>query len=396
MAILKQKNGLYRVVIAERTVMGTPLKRRSIGTFRTKTLARAAQAKALEKREGGQRIVPDRTSLNDVFAGFMKAARERGLSGTTLYRYEQLWRCYVRDRIGSWSAATVTALQLEAFYGELLRSGGEDRSGAARPIGVRSVQHVHGLIASVLRWAQRSELVDRNVASIAQAPKGRRRVAKAFEEDEVDRLLETARRYRRGPLIAFALETGLRRGELAALRWTDIDFTRRVAVVRGAIAEVPGRTWFKATKQETERGVALSAGALDALRDQRRMQDVERIMAGASYREDGYVFARPTGAYSSPGSIGNAVRLIAKRAGLATTRLHALRHTTATVLLRQGEDIATVAAVLRHTSPATTLSVYAHEVLGAQRAAVDKASLRRRARRPSVSPVEDDGADVVS
>ncbi len=70
-------------------------------------------------------------------------------------------------------------------------------------------------------------------------------------------------------------------------------------------------------------------------------------MAGVSYCEDGYVFARPTGAYSSPGSIGNAVRLIAKRAGLATTRLHALRRTTATVLIRQGEDIATVAAVLR-------------------------------------------------
>ncbi len=189
----------------------------------------------------------------------------------------------------------------------------------------------------------------------------------------------------------------LHRSNSAALRWTDIDFTRRVAVVRRAIAEVPGRTWYKATKQETERGVALSAGALDALRDQRRMQDVERMMAGVSYCEDGYAFAGPTGAYSSPGSIGNAVQLLAKRAGLATTRLHALRDTTATVLLRQGEDIATVAAVLRHKSPATTLSVYAHEVLGGQRsAAVDKASLRRRARRPSVSPVEDDGADVVS
>ncbi len=386
MAVFRQKSGRYRVTMFERGSGGISSKRISLGTFDTKKDAQKAQAAALRKRDDGQRIGFKRRTLNAIFDEFMTSNRDGGLAGTTVFRYEQLWRSYVAERIGRNAFKDISPLDLERFYAKLLTSGGRDRKGGLpRPLSVRSVQHVHALIRSVLQWALRFELVDRNVALIAKPPKGSRKPGQAFEEHEVDRLLETAGRYRSGHLIAFALETGLRRGEIAALKWSDIDIDRRVAMIRGSVAQIPGKTWYKSTKQDAIKGVALSDDAVAALRSQRAQQAAERLMGGAEYRDDGFVFAPPLGGRPSPGAIGNAVRRIAKRAGLELTKLHALRHTTATVLLRQGEDLVTVAAVLRHSSPSTTLAVYGHEVLGAQLAAVTRAADARRARRRRAS-----------
>ena len=283
----------------------------------------------------------------------------------------------------------LSVLKLERLYGELLRSGGTTRRGRAkdaapgvpRPLSVRTVQHVHGLLQAMLNWALRMEVVTVNAAAIARAPSGARKKGRAFQIAEVDALLDTAEQYRVGPLVAFALETGLRRGELAALKWTDIDYDRTRATIRASVAQIPGRLWVKSTKQDLIKDVALSSSAIAALHAQKKQQEVERLAAGASYRDDGYVFAPPLGGFASPGSIGNAVRRVARRAGLTLTKLHATRHTTATVLIRQGEDLATVAAVLRHSSTATTLSVYGHEVVDAQQLAVERAAAERRERK---------------
>lgn len=390
MSVERLPSGLYRVRIADRGVRGTAGTRRvTIGVYPTKKLAKTALVKAIEKRDAGARFVPDRVTLNDLGDRHIAACRERGLSDTTTHRYQQLWDSYIRDRIGETRVADLSPLQLETYYAQLMRAGGTTRRGRAknaapgkpRPLAPRTVGHVHGLLQATLNWALRLELVSRNPAAVARPPAGSRRPGKAFEEHEVDALLDTAERYRIGPLIAFVLETGLRRGELAGLRWDDVDLGRAVATIRGAIAQVPGRTWYKSTKQDSVKGVALSTAAIAALRTQKLRQAAERLFGGVAYRDEGFVFAPPLGGYPSPGSLGNAVRRVAKRAGLELTKLHAARHTTATVLLRQGEDLATVAAVLRHSSSSTTLATYAHEVVGAQRAAVDRAADERAARR---------------
>ncbi len=170
--------------------------------------------------------------------------------------------------------------------------------------------------------------------------------------------------------MAFGFETGLRRGELAGLKWSDIDLERRTATIRGAIRQTPGKTWYKSTKTDSVAAVALSDFALEAIRAQRVQQAKDKLAAGAMYDDQGFVFATDLGGLPSPGAISHAVRRIARRAGLSVRGVHAMRHSTGSWLIRSGVDVRTVAAILRHSAPSTTLNVYAHEMGGAQAAAV--------------------------
>jgi len=151
---------------------------------------------------------------------------------------------------------------------------------------------------------------------------------------------------RYGPLVVVAFTTGLRRGELAGLKWSDIDFERSVATI------------------------ALSRSAIDALRKQRGIQAQEQLVAGALFEDLGFVFPGPFGGVPSPGAISHAVRRIAARAATSVRGVHAMRHSAASWMLREGADVRTVQAVLRHSAASTTLNTYAHEIEGAQAAAV--------------------------
>jgi integrase len=213
----------------------------------------------------------------------------------------------------------------------------------------------------------RLEIVFRNVADVVEPPKRTDTPARAYERDEAARLIAEGAKTRHGPLIVFAFETGLRRGELAGLKWTDLHIEQKAATIRGAVGQVPKRTWYKATKTERVARIALSDHALEALRVQRIQQAKDKLAAGPHYDDQGFVFTPEEGGMPSPGAITHAVRRIVTKAGLTGRGLHSMRHSTGTWLIRAGVDVRTIAALLRHSSPATTLNVYAHEVGRASR-----------------------------
>ena len=222
----------------------------------------------------------------------------------------------------------------------------------------------------MLRWAVTQEIAFRNPAAAVKPPKRTHNPARPYEREEAARLIAEAAKTRYGPMVIFTFETGLRRGELAGLKWTDIDTEQRAATIRGAIGQVPKRTWYKATKADRVARIALSDHALEALHAQRSQQAKDKLVAGGLYDDQGFVFATERGGMPSPVGISDAVRRIVKRAGLQGRLAHAMRHSTGSWLIRAGVDVRTVAAVLRHSSAATTLNVYAHEMEGAQADAV--------------------------
>ncbi len=258
-------------------------------------------------------------------------------------------------------------IHLSELYSELARAGW---SGGKGPLSTRSIGHTHALISTVLAWGVRLEIVLRNVAEAVEPPKGAKKRARPYERADAERLVAEAAKTRYGPLVVFGFETGLRRGELAGLKWSDIDFERRTSTIRGAIGQTPGKRWYKSTKTDSVAAVALSDFALEALRAQRVQQAKDKLAAGAMYDDQGFVFATELGGLPSPGAISHAVRRIARRAGLSVRGVHAMRHSTGSWLIRSGVDVRTVAAILRHSAPSTTLNVYAHEMEGAQAVAV--------------------------
>jgi integrase len=224
----------------------------------------------------------------------------------------------------------------------------------------------------VLALAERRGLVDRNVARVVDPPRPGPSPARALTPDEAAALLSVAEGSRWEPFFLLALLTGARRGELHGLVWEAVDFERSTMTIRQSLGgDRKGGFFVKCTKTGRERVVALTASAIDALRRLRAIQAAEKLAAGSAYQGRGFVFADPFGAPVNPDETSKAFALIAKRAGIEHVNLHLLRHSAATWALANGSDVRTVATMLGHSAPATTLNIYGHVVAGLQTRASD-------------------------
>lgn len=189
--------------------------------------------------------------------------------------------------------------------------------------------------------------------------------ARALGEEEAARFFAAADATRWGPFFRLALGTGARRGELLALRWQDVsvpEVGQATLTIRRAVVELKGkdaRIVEKGTKTDRVRTIALGALALDALHRRRTMQSEDRLAAGACFRDSGHVFQGPCGGLIRPDLATAAFAFVRDRAKIKAT-LHDLRHTAASWMLAAGVDVVSVARILGHATPTTTLGIYAH------------------------------------
>ncbi len=365
MSIYKRANGKWTGLVDLDVGADGKRRRRPLGTYATKKEAQRAEREAKTAKDRGINLAPGSVTMAQLFERFVQDGATRKLSDTTMHGYRQIWkRC---EAIQALPIARLRPAHLCELYATLSKSGWKGGNG---PLSSRSIGHTHALIGTMLSWAVRLELAARNVADVVEPPKGAHKRARPYERADALRLIEEAAKTRYYPVVIFGFETGLRRGELAGLKWSDVDCERRVATIRGSMGQVPGRTWYKSTKTDSVAQIALSEIAVDVLQSQRVQQAKDKLAAGALYDDQGFVFTSELGGLPSPGAISHAVRRIAARAKLSVRGVHAMRHSTGSWLIRSGVDVRTVAAVLRHSSAATTLNVYAHEVAGAQAEAV--------------------------
>jgi integrase len=368
-SVYKLPSGRYKAIIAKSE---GSTERRSLGTFATRKEAEKAKRNALTTRDRGIDLVPQTTTLAEVFASFLAEAEGDRLSGTTLRNYRDMFlRC---EKIAQVPIVKLRPTHVAGLRASLLNEGW---SGGKGPMSARSVRNTVSFVATLLSWAVDNELVMRNVAAVTRSRRDRRKGPNAekkptrhYERDEALRLIAEALKTRYAPMIVFAFDTGLRRGELAGLRWSDVNLEDRVATVRSSVAYVPGRKWLKGTKTNLVADVPLSDHAVEALRAQRVQQAKDKLAAGPFYEDEGFVFAPPEGGMPSPNYISRHVAKIAQRAGLSLRTTHGIRHSTGSWLVHAGVDVRTVAAILRHSSPSTTLNIYTHEMRGSKAAAI--------------------------
>lgn len=154
------------------------------------------------------------------------------------------------------------------------------------------------------------------------------------------------------------LATGLRRGELLGLKWTDIDWKNGIIKVRRQVARIDGKIVEAPLKTKNSyRAVSISPQAVEVLKTQKAKIN------------DEYVFPSPNGGPISPDSVNNMLKRVLERAGIPKVRFHDLRHTFATIALQNGVDIKTVSGMLGHFSAGFTLDTYAHVTTAAQKEA---------------------------
>lgn len=317
---------------------------------------------ALKQRNDGVLVAGGHQSVGEFLTAWLEGTRP-SLRPRTWLRYEEYVRLHVTPSLGKVPLARLTPQQLQRLYAERLATG----------LSPTTVNHLHGTLHKALGQAARWGLVARNVADLVDPPRPAHHEMTTLSPEQVRALLAAAEGERLSALYAVALE-GLRRGEILALRWRDIDVDARTLQVRGSLQPTPdGLRIVEPKTASSRRLVVLSATAVDALRRHRVRQAAERLQLGPAWEDNDLVFANEVG---RPIDAGNLVRRgfqpLLARAGLPRIRFHDLRHTAATLLMGRNVNAKIVAEKLGHSQISTTVDLYSHVTPTMQREAAEE------------------------
>lgn len=272
-----------------------------------------------------------------------------GVTDSTVQKYRWVCGTWIKPRIGTVRLDRLTPAHVQTMLRDLERSAG---------LAPRSRLQARTVLRRALAHAQRTDLVTRNAAALAEPPKANGLPRDALTAEEAAAVLAAAAGHRLEALAVLALRLGMRRGELVALDWPDIDLEAGELTVRDAKTSAGRRT------------LPLVAGTLDALRRHRARQRTERIALGPRWRAGEAVFANEPGERLTGRQALAVWHQWTETAGLGRRRFHASRHTCATLLLARGVPLEIVSAVLGHASLAITADVYAHVGTDAKRRAL--------------------------
>jgi integrase len=280
------------------------------------------------------------------------------ISARTAQRYRQLLENQIVPHVGGKMLQKLKPLDIEEWHTKLKKQGRVRGEGG---LAARTIGHAHRVLGKALKDAAKNDLVTRNVTKSQPAPK-------VADEDmvivqDVPGLVAKLAGTRLHVPAMIALFTGMRLGEILALRWNRVDLDRKIAQAREALEQTKAHgVRFKSPKSKAgRRDVTLPNILVNVLREHRKAVLELRVQLGVGkLAEDALLFATIDGAPLSPNAISAAWADFAESIHIADVTFHALRHTHASQLIDQGVDIVTISKRLGHAKPDITLRIYAH------------------------------------
>ncbi|HKQ06160.1 MAG TPA: tyrosine-type recombinase/integrase [Blastocatellia bacterium] len=291
----------------------------------------------------------------------------------TIEGYELIIRLYIKPFLGRKQLSKIKPLDVQGMVDELEAS-----------FSPKTVREANNLLARALKQAIKWRLITTNPARDVELPIKVQKEMKCFTPEEAQKFLEEASKDKYGLMFELALLTGMRPSEYFALQWTDLDFQKNTVTIQRALyRHNHGGNWaFKEPKTlQSRRTIPLPRYLTQELADYKRHQAEERLKMGAKWQNYNVVFASSNGNPLSRRNIEKRhFKPILVKAELPDIRLYDLRHTCATLLLADGENIKVVSERLGHADAAMVLRVYGHVLKGMQQGATDRieAIVRRK------------------
>jgi integrase len=305
----------------------------------------------LREQHTGTLAKDGKLTVGDFLTSWLEDKAARGLRPATVRGYRTWISQHLVPTLGRIRLEKLQPQDVDAMVKAKLASG----------LSPRSVHHIRAVLRAALTQAVKYGLIARNVAALTEAVSVPDHEMRVFSPTEARAFLEAIRGDRLEALYTVVLALGLRQGEALGLRWPDIDLDARQLVVVNALQRVDGKLTLVPPKtKRSRRTISLPAAAVDQIRAHKLRQLEERLLAGARWRESGFVFTTTIGTPLSGPEVTKAFQRRLATAGLPRLRFHDLRHSCATLLLVQGVPARVVMEILGHSSIALTMNTYSH------------------------------------
>ena len=315
----------------------------------------------------GDYRAPERITLGDYLVERWLPTKRSQLRPSTFASYKNNVEIHIKPRIGSIALQKLQPEDLDTFYAQLLIDG--KRNGVGGGLSPKSVRIIHGIIRKALADANRKGTVTRNVADLADPPKvrvGGSRAMTVWSAEELRQFLAGIEGGEWYAPIFLAANTGMRRGEVLGLPWRNVDLnTRRLVIDQQILSVEYGAQVADVKTTNSRRTIDLNERTVAVLKAWRRQQLEQRLSTGRR-DDDDFVFTRPDGKPIHPDFFSQSWARLVRESGLRRIRLHDLRHTHASILLKEGIPPKVVSERLGHSSPAFTMTVYQHVLPGMQ------------------------------
>jgi integrase len=324
----------------------------------TKREAQAELNRLLSRRNEGTYVDPTKMTIAEYLEHWLAVDVDRRVAAKTAVRHRGIVRHQIVPRLGNVPMRKLTAVHIEAFEAHLQREGYVKGRKQGQGLTAQTVLHVHRTLSQALAHAVKTGVLFKNPAEQVKPPRPPSREIAILTKAEVGTLLRVAEPTWLYLPVLVGTTTGMRRGELLGLRWSDIDLKAARLTVNQSLERVRGKAVFKSPKTTTSRRtITLPALTIEALREHRAEQAAERLRLGLGKPE--LVFSHGDGSPIDPDSITKAFDRLIKAARVRRITFHGLRHTHISHQLMDGVHVKIVSERAGHASISTTLSVYA-------------------------------------
>ncbi len=324
---------------------------------------------ALYEQQKGILVTGPQQQVGHFLTHWLEDVHKQSIRSRTYERYEEIVRLHLLPGIGHHQLQKLSPQHLQMFYKKKLDEG----------LSATTVISFHNVLHKALETAVRWNLIARNTCDLVSPPRRKHFKIQPLSIEQIHQLLAATRGHRQEALIILALTTGMRRGELLALKWQDLDLEKRILQVRRILTRIPSKLpgkGFEETEPKTDRGrrsIVLPLFTVEVLKQHRLRQLEEILKAGPAWYDLDYVFCTSIGTHLNPTrDTLDVLKSLLKKAGLPNIRFHDLRHRSATMLLSMQVHPKIVQEILGHSQINITMDIYSHVLPTMQEEAMGK------------------------
>lgn len=326
-------------------------KQKTQSGFKTKKEAQAALAEMVTHVEKGVYIEPSKRKFKDFTLDYIENIYYGKVKGSSYETAYGLITNQILPWFGEADISDIDQFLVHKFYKEKKEEG----------LSSSYIQKMHEIVRMLLRIAFKWELIKKDVASLIEPPRLEKKQMKVWNIDQVNEFLHNTTHSRYHPVFFLAAYTGMRKGEIIALHWDDINFEEGTISINKTLYKL--KTGFQLAEPKTRnsvRSIYMDEDTMKVLKKHKVKQNLEKLKYGGVYQDNNLVFAQETGAFIHPSAVNALFLRFTRQMGMPQIRFHDLRHTHATILLGMGVNPKLVSERLGHSSVQITLDTYSH------------------------------------